>query len=601
MKSTSGARGAAEAAVTRLDGVAGSAWFAYGSILLIQAKVLWAIWEHRDLTGGDTTQYFVQASHWTHGFHLDPVWSPLYDLFWGSLRWLVDDPYASTILHRVLIVFAATVLVLAVLRRLLSPVIAWALAVWWAILPINYDVLYEVHLFALLPELVAVLIALSWTGLRMRAGVFTALLAATVLVRNEVAVALAVWTVAWIVYEGMARRRGEAIPPRRLLAAAGVPTLIVGVLLVGMALSSIRGNILGRVGSHASISVCQAYALGYSQRSDLKGNPFTGCEHLMDRDFGEPRPSMFAAIQANPSAMGEHFLWNARLLPYGLQLMLFDRISAGGQNRDPDYVPVRTGSTLAFIGGVVVVVFVAGGLWLLWRDRRRWWESWLGPRAWGWLALAALVGTALLAALWQRPRPEYLYALSVAILAVIGTCAMAYTDRLPVLRRVRAAVPVAALMLLVLIPVHFTSGYVTPQVGRPGRPQKDMVDRLYPIRNELRGRDVKLLATFAGPGCAYIGGDDPCKPIVWKPIVSREPSVSVADALQAHRVGFIYADRVDLENPAMAQVIRAAQSSGWTRVPISAGRDWILLRAPASGGPALSARVPSLRRPATGA
>src|SRR5512132_1744992 len=164
MKSTSGARGAV-AAVGHLDGVARSAWFAYGSILLIQGKVLWGIWEHRDLTGGDTTQYFIQASRWTHGFHLDPVWSPLYDFFWGSLRWFVDDPYASTIAHRVLIVIAATVLVLAVLRRLLSPGIAWALAVWWAILPINYDVLYEVHLFALLPELLAVLIAVTWTGL----------------------------------------------------------------------------------------------------------------------------------------------------------------------------------------------------------------------------------------------------------------------------------------------------------------------------------------------------------------------------------------------------------------------------------------------------
>jgi len=60
MKSTSGARGAV---VGRLDRVAGSAWFAYGSILLIQAKVLWGIWEHRDLTAGtDATNYFIQAT-----------------------------------------------------------------------------------------------------------------------------------------------------------------------------------------------------------------------------------------------------------------------------------------------------------------------------------------------------------------------------------------------------------------------------------------------------------------------------------------------------------------------------------------------------------
>jgi len=93
--------------------------------------------------------------------------------------------------------------------------IAWALAVWWAILPINYDVLYEVHLFALLPELVAVLIALAWTGLRMRAGVFAVLLASTFLMRNEVVIAVMVWAAAWIVYEVRARRQGTPTAPRR--------------------------------------------------------------------------------------------------------------------------------------------------------------------------------------------------------------------------------------------------------------------------------------------------------------------------------------------------------------------------------------------------
>ena len=324
------------AAVGRLDGVARSAWFAYGSILLIQAKVLWGIWEHRDLTSGDTTQYFIQASHWTHGFHLDPVWSPLYDFFWGSLRWFVDDPYASTILHRVLIVIVATVLVLAVLRRLLSPGIAWALAVWWAILPINYDVLYEVHLFALLPELLAVLIALTWTGLRMRAGVFGVLLAATVLVRNEVALALAVWTVAWVAYEVRATRRGAGTGAQRLAVAAGAPVLAIGAVTGALALSYPNGDLAHRFQAHEELSVCQAYAVGYQQRhDDFRANPFSGCGRLMARDFGKPMPSMIDAIGANPGAIGAHYLWNAQLLPYGLQLMLFDRISAGGRTATP--------------------------------------------------------------------------------------------------------------------------------------------------------------------------------------------------------------------------------------------------------------------------
>ena len=73
----------------------------------------------------------------------------------------------------------------------------------------------------------------------------------------------------------------------------------------------------------------------------------------------------------------------------------------------------------------------------------------------GLAALLALAATATLAALWQRPRPEYLYALSVAILALIGMCAMAYADRWPASKRIRAAIPIAAILLVVLLPAHF--------------------------------------------------------------------------------------------------------------------------------------------------
>jgi hypothetical protein len=258
--------------------------------------------------------------------------------------------------------------------------------------------------------------------------------------------------------------------------------------------------------------------------------------------------------------------------------MLFDRISAGGQNRDPDYVPVTTGSTPAFAGSVLLLCFVAGGLALLWRDRRRWWESWLEARAWGWLALGALAATAVVAALWQRPRPEYLYALSVGLLAVIGTAAMAYADRWPTSKRIRAAIPLAAVLLIVFIPPRFTSSYVTPQVGRPGRPQKEMVDRLYPIRTQLRGEETKLLASWADSGCAYLGGDDPCRAVHWNSILQPEPAGSVAAALDSRQVDFIYADSVDMGNPAIRQAIRQAEAAGWERAQISRGRAWVLLR-----------------------
>ncbi len=569
----------------RLERLAASAWFAYGSILLIQAKILWGIWQHRDLSSGDSSEYFAKASHWTHGLHLDPLWSPLYTFFWGSLRWVFDDPYTTTILHRVLIVLAATLLVLAVLRRLLSPGIAWVLAVWWAVLPVNYDSLYEVHLFGLLPELAVVLIALSWSGLRMRSGVFTVLLAAALLVRNEVVIALAIWTAAWIAYELHARGRGEGADPHGLLAAAAIPVLAVGVIAAAVFVSSTHKDVANGFAEKSELNLCQTYAFGYQQRhDDFEGSPFLECGRLMTRDFGEASPSLTEAIGANPGAMATHFLWNARLAPYGIELMLFDRISAG-QGRDPDYIPVKAGSAAALIGSLLLAAFVLAGLALLWRERRRWWESWVVSRAWGWVALGALGATAVLVLLWQRPRPEYLFALSVLILAVVGMCAMAFADRWPVLKRTGAAIPLAALLLLALVPAHYGSRYSTPGIGRPDRPLKAMVDRLYPVRGALRGVDARLLATYAVDGCNYVGGDEPCNPVSWDAVLRGDSAASAREALERERVDFIYVDEMDLKDPTIANAIHWARAAGWTRADSSRPADgWLLLTAPPAAG-----------------
>src|SRR5438105_13476762 len=83
------------------------AWPSYVLIFLLQSKVIWRIWELRDLTSGDTAQYFHRTLARQQGFHLDTLWSPLYTAFYGSLLFATSDPYAATILHRVIIVLAA--------------------------------------------------------------------------------------------------------------------------------------------------------------------------------------------------------------------------------------------------------------------------------------------------------------------------------------------------------------------------------------------------------------------------------------------------------------------------------------------------------------
>jgi hypothetical protein len=541
--------------------------------------LLWGIWDHRDLSSGDTAEYFAGASMWAHSLETNPLWSPLYTALWGSLRWIVQDPYASTILHRTLIALAATLLVLAVLRRLLTPGIAWCLAVWWALVPVNYDALYELHVFALLPELAAVLVALTWKGLRMRATVFGLLLVVTVLLRTEIALALVLWTASWIAYEVRERRRGQPTPTSRLVRAVAIPVLAVGVAMAYLAASWPNHNVWSSFEAKQEINLCQSYAFGYQQRhDDFTANPFLQCRELMERKFDQERPTVFQAARANPGALAEHVTWNARLVPYGVQLALFDRISSG-ENHDPDYVPVKGNSTLALLGSIVVACFLIGGLVLLWRERRRWWESWIRPRAWGWLGLASLAATILPVMVIQRPRPEYLYCLSILILSVVGLCAMAFAERLPGLRRLRVAIPVAALLLVVLLPPHFSSSYQTPLTGRPGRPLKAMVERLYPMRSELRGQRVRLLATYSAPACSYVGEWDPCTPANWSDVFP--PSTAGQDpnpVLGAHDVDYIYVDSDDLQDPTIRAVVKGLSPSEWTRVGPPLSQGWTLFR-----------------------
>ena len=575
--------------LARLEGLTRSPLFAYGSVIAIQAKVLWGIWDHRDLSAGDSAFYYLDAIRWADGFELNPSFSPVYSAFWGSLDWLFEGAYAITIVHRLLIVGAATLLVLAVLRRLLSPGIAWLLAVWWAVLPVNYDTVYEVHLFALIPSLAAVLAALSLSGLRMRSVVFGILLATAVLVRNEVVVALLVWGIAWIGWEVWQRRRGAAGPsPRQLALATALPLAAVAAL-VGLVLASYGGSI-GSIADAAEdkhkVNLCQIYAFGYEQRGgEFAGSAFSGCHRLMSSEFGSELPTMREAIAANTGAMAEHFLWNLRLVPSGLQLMLFDRISAS-ERMNPDYIPVETGSSLVLLASLALLAFVIGGLALLWRDRRRWWEDWIRKRAWGWLALGALAAAAIAVMLMQRPRPSYLYGLNVGLLAMIGMCVMAVAARWPRLQRLGAVPPLLAIGILLAVPAHYDDRYRTPQT-EGGRGLKEMVSRLGGFKSELTGAETRL---FAPPpynvGCLYLTAPDPCRGLVLEDAAASP--VPPESWLREQQIDFVYLDEGSLAEPAAGRDLARLEAGGWRRLaPIPADEEgWVFLSRPPAPGAA---------------
>ncbi len=567
-----------------LSRLAGSAAFAYGSVFAIQAKVIWGIWEHRDLPAGDSSNYFIYADAWADKLEVDPLFSPLYTSFWGTVLAIAGDVYAAAIAHRVIIVLAATLLVLAVLRRLLTPAIAWVLAVWWAVLPVNYDTINEVHLFSLIPVLVAALVALRWSGTRMRAAVFGILLGSAVLQRNELIVAAFAWLAICVGYEWWQRRRlrgsGEAPTPVLRIAA---PLAIATAAVFALGLLSIsRAQVDWSLDEWADaaqykqdFALCQHYAVGYQQRRHADGNiGWQHCQMFMERDFGEATPSFTAALASNPSAMATHFGWNARLSRFALQLGLFDGIS-GSRRQNPDYLPsVRTGSLPILIGSLGLVATVAVGLRLLWVSRRKWWEGWIRDRAWGWALLGSMVVLGIWVAITTHPRPSYLFPLTFAVLAAIGMCAMAIADRWPAIRRARAALPPIALLLVVVVPPQYGEGYSNPLLG-PGRGLADEVSRLEPYRDRLAGADTVLYGRFAFETCNYLVPESPCTGSLVG--LSGPGDVSPAEWLDQQGIDVIYADERTLEKN--GPLLAGLELKGWEVVgpPESDTSEWLLL------------------------
>ena len=109
-----------------------------------------------------------------------------------------------------------------------------------------------------------------------------------------------------------------------------------------------------------TINMCQAYSFGYKQRHpEWTKNHWTECSELMQVQFGEPLPSLGTMIRRNPKAVLEHFVWNLRLLPGGMQLSLFGAMSGGVS---PDYGPVPVWRRRALLKTAALAALLAAGI-----------------------------------------------------------------------------------------------------------------------------------------------------------------------------------------------------------------------------------------------
>jgi hypothetical protein len=469
-----------------------SPWVAYGLLLILQLKAIWGIWAYREVTLGDTTSYYTMAWQWFKVGKVNITYSPAYTAFYGSFLFINLDPIWATFAHRVVIVVASSLLVLAVLRRLLPPSVAWFCAAWWAVLPIVFNTMYEVHLFATIPVLCVWLLLLTAQTPWRRAAALGLLATSIVLVRNELSVPCGLLALVLTGYEWREIRRGKHRTKQVLLAYSIAGLSAIALCWGAYERSIIQYPQLRTVAQYKhTLNMAQVYAFGYQQRHpewDL--NPWLQCYSLMNEHFGKPAPTLREMMAANPRAVLEHFAWNLSLTPSGVQLLLFNR---GSGTINPDYdgdVPRRLKSTVAMGLSVCLLAVWLMGCIALWSNRQAWWRDWLSARALGWVGMFAVAAVVPLIILSQRPRPSYLFTFGFVLIAITGMCFHAATTRWRLADRIRMIAPLAMIALLMLVPRQFSQAH-----HRTQQPQyvANAVNRLIKHRGEIMIPKINLL------------------------------------------------------------------------------------------------------------
>ncbi len=482
-------------AAIRIDALAEKAlrkaWPSYALILLIQSKVIWRIWEIRDITSGDTSSYFKTAKKWADGFLVDIVWSPLYTAFYGSFLFVTTDAYSVTIMHRVVIVLAAAVGVLFVMRQLLPPNLALLGAAWWAILSINYNTLYEVHLFALLPILLVWALVLGQDAAWARGAGLAMLATCAVLVRNEFVVAAIVMLLLCTLHE---RRCSQKKP--RFAAAYAIP-LVAGITVCGLAYwrsSRKLPEIWRHLELKHTLNMCQVYAFGYQQRHpEWTASPWTECQALAHSTFGVDYPSIGHMLWSNPIATLMHFWWNLGLVPNGLEVLLFN---ARAGSFEPDYVPAHV-ATYPLILGVLVIASLAAGAILAWRAQSPLFSI-CNRTA---IAFLPVLTMAVPVVLTQRPRPSYFFYVSIiTIAATMGAIGLILRRWPGLYRSLDIGALAAATAMILLMP-----RYGLPPYLPAGRPLLHKLERLAPQRTVLlKARGRLILGNWASDLLNYL-------------------------------------------------------------------------------------------------
>jgi hypothetical protein len=347
---------------------------------------------------------------------------------------------------------------------------------------------------------------------------------------------------------------------------------LVAILLIGGAYtrSTLQYPELSKslAGKH-TLNIAQIYAFGYGQRhDDYESSPWTGYGELLEETFGEAQPTLWQAIAANPRAMAGHFLWNASLVPSGLQTAL---LGARAGKKTPGYANTPRKPLLAWLGTLVVLgVWIVGGRQLLGPGRAAFFAH-LQRQRWAYTAMACVAVTVAGVAILQRPRPAYMFPLTVLLMLYTGHCSRAVVERWP-----RLAPPAwggAAAILVVLL--------VTPSYWAD-RDDRRPVATYYRALEAHRDRFPTAAVGVAVPGWEsdlrfYLERGTRLWVVPLPALIAAETDrpEEVAQTLAAAHIGLVLVDETYIHSEGLRRFWAEAPALGWE--PLEEGPGWALL------------------------
>lgn len=499
---------------------------------------MWRIWDYKDITDGDGCCYFEYACRNIYGGYMNLTFSPMYHLFNDLFLLFSDNGYFWCIASRITCAVTLSVLVLAFLRRMLPPVWAWLGAAWWTVLPVNFNSLYEVHLFSTIPTIACLILSTGKNTLWKRALIFGSLCLFAVGVRSELVLAAPIFLGVCLLFE-----HKQKTPIKSVALSYGSAFVVAGLLISFLFL--ISGYTLEETnrslrGKH-ELNIAQGFAFAYGQRHpEFKRNPWVDYQYLMTKTFGAPRVSFVEAVKKNPGALAEHYLWNLKLLPAGLQVLLFNSTCF---NMEPDYPHVEHRAWSPNLFSALCLLVSAAGAICCFRSPGLI-KNWLQHRFLTLALMSTYLAVSAIVIVTQRPRSSYLFLLEVILIYSISLFAwqfLAAANSKGNWQRVRMLAPAAVIALVFLTPNYY-------ETNKSTRPILMHYELLYPLREQIysSGEPIFVFKNYPVPLNNYL----------FSPLYLRQAAkqIKISAAKFGHPTNFV---------PMIEPAESLAKASGW--------------------------------------